>query len=152
MICLFLAGGTLHATEVFRWTDADGVVHFSQTPPPQGVDASKMQLREPEPPEPGAVTDIYDVAGQQARMQALREERERKRQERLERQRQAEKERAVRLRDAEQYRYPGWYVRPRPEPPLIPVHPIERPPPGPGEPIRPPSVIIPPGTLVPSGG
>ena len=147
---LLLVFGAAQATEVYRWTDADGVVHFSQTPPPQGADASRLTLRDPEPPAPGAETDIYDVAGQQERMQALRDERERKRQERLERQRQAERQAETHFRDAEEYRYPGWYLRPNR--PVQPLPPVQRPPAGPGDPIRPPGVIRPPSPITPRGG
>ena len=52
------------ATEVYRWTDADGVVHYSQTPPPSEANASKLSLRDPRPSDDAPVEDIYDVAGQ----------------------------------------------------------------------------------------
>lgn len=137
------------ATEVYRWTDADGVVHFSQTPPPLSADADKLVLHDPQPPGNDAVEDIYDVAGQQARMEALREERERKRQERIEQQREAESRQRAPYRQQDEYTYPGWWLRP--DPPLRPLPPIERPPTGPGDPIRPPDMIRPPSPLTPRG-
>lgn len=137
------------ATEVYRWTDAEGVVHFSQTPPPSDANASRLSLRDPRPPEDAPVEDIYDVAGQQARMQALREERERKRQERLERQREAASRQVDSYPQSEIYTYPAWWLRPRP--PVRPQPPPVRPSPGPGDAIRPPDVIRPPSPLTPKG-
>jgi hypothetical protein len=137
------------ATEVYRWTDADGVVHYSQTPPPSEANASKLSLRDPRPSDDAPVEDIYDVAGQQARMQALREERERKRQERLERQREAASRQADSYAPSEIYTYPAWWLRPRP--PVRPQPPPDRPSPGPGDAIRPPDMIKPPSPLTPKG-
>lgn len=34
---LFLAAATAGASEVFQWTDARGVTHYSETPPPAGT-------------------------------------------------------------------------------------------------------------------
>lgn len=41
LVC-FSAG----ATEVFTWTDADGVKHFSHTPPPENADAQAQEVGE----------------------------------------------------------------------------------------------------------
>jgi hypothetical protein len=49
---LFLAGLCLAwpaAAEVYRWTDADGQVHYGSRPPPQG--AQRLELPASAPPE-----------------------------------------------------------------------------------------------------
>ena len=138
--------GIVHATEIYRWTDENGVVHFSQTAPPPAQDGvSQLSLADDRPSSYDPDEDIFGVAEQEARMQALREEREQKRQERLERQ-----QAAARLQPQPQQSNQGYWDRPvywypgnRPRPPLRPMPPIERPPPGPGAPIRPPRPITP---------
>ena len=138
--------GSVHATEIYRWTDENGVEHFSQTaPPPAQAGVSRLSLADDRPGSYDPDEDIFGVAEQEARMQALREEREQKRQERLERQ-----QAAARLQAQPQQRDQGYWDRPvywypghRPRPPLRPMPPIERPPPGPGDPIRPPRPITP---------
>jgi len=57
---LLLAGTGMAATEVYRWVDADGVVHFGDRPP-EGVDARPVSVR------PNAVPSVAaKPAGPQA--------------------------------------------------------------------------------------
>ena len=136
------------ATEVYRWTDENGVVHFSQTPPPPSEsEVSKLALDDTRPADYDPEADIYGVAAQQERMKALREEMEKKRQGR---ERQAPMQNVTPYRDRTYlnypiYGYPGYY----PRPPYRPNPPIERPRPRPGDPIRPPRPIQPPSPLRP---
>jgi hypothetical protein len=44
LVLLSLAGPALAANTVYRWVDADGVVHLSSTKPPAGVDFEKLSL------------------------------------------------------------------------------------------------------------
>lgn len=37
-LCLCLCAVTVSAGQMYRWTDADGKVHFSDQPPPEGAD------------------------------------------------------------------------------------------------------------------
>ena len=66
LVVAFCAGLTLdsaRATEVYRWVDEDGVVHFSQTAPPgQETDVSKMSLADTRPSDYDPDADIYGVA------------------------------------------------------------------------------------------
>jgi len=55
ILVLFAAvlwAGALSAAEVFTWTDENGVVHYSQTPPPQGQGKT---IEAPEAYKPGSV-------------------------------------------------------------------------------------------------
>ena len=129
------------ATEVYRWVDADGVVHFSQTAPPQSVDGvSRETLHNDRPSDYDPSQDIYDVAGQRERMQALREELEAQRE--AQRQREAQAAAQQRLaRPPEQSGFPVyWGPVNRPRPPVRPKPPIERPVerPRPSVPVKPP--------------
>lgn len=50
-----LACGTVVATELYKWTDDKGVVHYSDTPPPKGKDTrQKLRLTGTESPNPAA--------------------------------------------------------------------------------------------------
>jgi len=140
------AAAPVWATEVYRWVDADGVVHFSQTAPTTAVEeVSREVVEDPVPPGYDPEQDIYDVAGQQERMQARREALERDREARRERERQAA-QRPVTSPPPVQgypvYGWPGYGPRPpgRPRPPIEP--PIEPP----VQPSRPPGTLKPPGS------
>jgi len=132
-----LAAGPACATEVYRWVDADGVVHFSQTAPAPTVEGvSRETVAGDAPPESGPDRDIYDVAGQQARMQALHAEREAQRAERRRRAQQAAAQRPA-VDEPREHGYPVYWAPPgRPRPPVRPTPPIERP--VPSVPLKPP--------------
>jgi len=54
VVLLSLAALTLmtaRADQVYRWVDAQGNVHYSQTPPPDAVTKAKLVDVEPPPPE-----------------------------------------------------------------------------------------------------
>lgn len=138
------AVSAVHAAEIYRWTDENGVVHFSQTAPPVSTEADRVELQDTRPSDFDPEADIYGVAEQEARMQALREEREQKRQERLEHQSAVQSQAPVQQYGTERRGYPAYWSPGLPaRPPLRPMPPIERPPPGPGGPIRPPRPITP---------
>jgi hypothetical protein len=47
-----LASGSVCATELYKWTDSKGVVHYSDTPPPTGADAAqRLRLNGTESPK-----------------------------------------------------------------------------------------------------
>ena len=53
LCCLLLplatqAEGEKEQAKAYRWMDKDGSVHFSSTPPPPGVKATEIELRQPE--------------------------------------------------------------------------------------------------------
>ena len=38
----FVSAGAIDAAEIYKWKDEKGVVHYSNTPPPQGTDATVL--------------------------------------------------------------------------------------------------------------
>jgi len=53
LVTAALVAGTASA-QVYRWTDKDGTVHYSEEPPPEGQPARKLELPEAERPKPGS--------------------------------------------------------------------------------------------------
>jgi hypothetical protein len=49
------ACGSVAAEQIYKWKDADGVVHYTDTPPPKGTEVDKVSVKEgPAPPAPVA--------------------------------------------------------------------------------------------------
>lgn len=70
------------AQQVYRWVDAQGNVHYSQTPPPSAVTKTTVMELAPLPPDPTGVAEQKqlmksvakaDAAKQQAAQQAAQE-------------------------------------------------------------------------------
>ncbi len=79
-LSLLLAAGAAHA-QIYRWTDANGRVNFSNSPPPQGVKSVVVDANAKEGlPEPQSA-ECHTIRCQGERM----EERQRKRQTEVER-------------------------------------------------------------------
>ncbi len=51
IILLLLLNGNPVAADLYHWTDDNGVQHYSNTPPPQGVESSILQKEIPYDPE-----------------------------------------------------------------------------------------------------
>jgi hypothetical protein len=145
---LFLAGAAA-AQEVYRWVDEDGVVNFSDTAPASaesGAEVNTLTLQDTTPMNYDPEQDIYNVAAQAERMQALRAEMEKEREARLEQQQSAPQQPASTSSSAVNYGYPyGYpaYGRPPLRPGRPPARPPERPVPEPYDtstlrPLRPP--------------
>jgi hypothetical protein len=67
-ILLLLYAVTVDA-QVYRWVDAKGTVHYSDSPPPAGVSATKLDIdTKPGAPAPDS-TDCYTVRCQGERME-----------------------------------------------------------------------------------
>lgn len=63
-----LCSAAAHA-QVYRWVDAKGTVHYSDSPPPEGVSATKLDIdTKPGAPAPDS-TDCYTVRCQGERME-----------------------------------------------------------------------------------
>ncbi|MCP1675970.1 hypothetical protein J2T57_003125 [Natronocella acetinitrilica] len=45
LVIVFLLAAPLEATTVYRWTDAQGRVHFSDERPPAGVDSERIRMQ-----------------------------------------------------------------------------------------------------------
>ena len=70
------------AGTVYTWVDAQGVTHFSETPPPDpGVQPAMIELRPP--PPPSEYDDYYSVIRQAERMERRRLENDKLEAERL---------------------------------------------------------------------
>lgn len=137
-----LSVSTAAATEVFSWVDENGVVHFSQSAPPDSVKGvEKMILEDTTPTDYDPEEDLYGVAAQAERMAALREEMAEKREDAEDRRRRVPTPQPV-VQYQNSYPYgtvPYW------RPPLRPIHPIEPPrpvDPYPSLPFRPPGSTV----------
>ena len=142
-----LPGASAWAQEVYRWVDEDGVVNFSDTAPPAADEAfATLRLEDTTPKGYDPEQDLYNVAAQAERMQALREDMERQREERRERLRDAPARSPEQYPEGVRYGYPyGYPAYARP-----PARPPERPPIGPRPPRPEPyetSTLKPPGQL-----
>lgn len=72
-IALSLAPWPLGATEVYQWTDADGVVHFSQWAPTSSEnDVNRLDVDGNPPSGYNPEEDLYNVEANQQSMDALR--------------------------------------------------------------------------------
>lgn len=133
-----LATGLAEAEEVYRWVDADGVVHFSDKPPASaqaGVTTMAVDSQPPASYDPDE--DRYNVEATAARTQALRDEQAQAREAR--RQQNATAPSVVQYPQSQAYAvdygYLPPYNRPGFRPPLRP----RPPPPSRPEPERPPT-------------
>jgi hypothetical protein len=134
------------AQEVYRWVDENGVVNFSDTAPQAAESSANVNtviLEDTTPKDYDPEADIYNVAAQAERMQALRDQMEKDREARLEQQRSAPQQPAVQYQTGVNYGYPysfPAYGRPPYRPP---ARPPSRPVPEPYETstLRPPGQI-----------
>lgn len=44
-LALLTATGAAHAQQYYKWKDADGVTHYSKTPPPEGTQADRLAVK-----------------------------------------------------------------------------------------------------------
>src|SRR5688572_21751624 len=95
-VVFLLACGASYA-QIYKWTDANGRVNFSNTPPPQGVKAVVVDPNAKEGPPAVESTECHTIRCQGERM----EERQRKRQNEVER---MAAERAAAAPKQQQYR------------------------------------------------
>jgi hypothetical protein len=130
-----IAGGPAAAQDIYRWVDEDGVVHFSDTAPgPVSGGVSTVTVEDMRSSDYDPEADIYNVAAQAERMQALREKMAKDREDRRERQRSAAAAQPP-VQASRSVGYgipPWWWDRPgtgRPPKPERPEPPIPVPPP-----------------------
>ena len=145
---LLLSPTSLFANSIFHWVDENGVHHYTESPPPSDIrDVSQVAIEDTRSSDYEPGQDIYNVAEQQERMLAIREERAEKREKYREAQERQARQRPVVVVQQTGYPYAtsGWWNRPgKPppwRPPLKPVHPIAPPvvePDPPSFPFRPP--------------
>jgi hypothetical protein len=64
-VLVALAGQSALAQTVYKWTDANGVVHFADAPPPQVKDYEKNDMpRRPAAPPPPEAADTAPATGE----------------------------------------------------------------------------------------
>jgi len=126
-----LATSPAAATEVFRWVDENGVIHFSQSAP-QGNDekVEVMTLDDSRPPGYDPEEDLYGVEAMAEEMSLLREEMAEKRDLARERQQNSAQQPVVQYQQPVQYGYPyfGYPAFPGTRPPVRPKPPRPQPP------------------------
>jgi len=110
---------TSSATEVYRWTDADGIVHFSDTRP-ENDSAETLVVRETTPEDYDPAADPYSIVNQAERLAENRERLAKEREEREEIRRERV-ERIIIYEREPDYRYRA-YFGPWYPPVLPPVH------------------------------
>lgn len=138
LVCGFAAGPAA-AQEIYRWTDENGVVNFSDTAPAdQSSGVSTVAVEDTRPSDYDPEADIYNVEAQAERMQALRDTMQKEREARLERERNAAHQQPAPGNWSTGYAVPAWWWG-RPgdgRPPRPPERPV--PEPYPTVPLRPP--------------
>jgi len=126
-----LAAITASATEVYRWVDENGVVHFSQSAPHGKVSGVDLLVLDDTPPDHDPDEDLYGVEAQAERMALLREEMAKKQELARERQRNAAQQPVAPYQQPYDYPASGYwgYPRPpyRPRPPQRPDRPVVAP-------------------------
>ncbi len=75
LLCALLAASAPAAAQIYRWTDSQGRVNFSNTAPPPGVQGTVVDANAKEGPPSPESTECYTIRCQGERL----EERERKR-------------------------------------------------------------------------
>jgi hypothetical protein len=85
--------------QVYQWKDAEGVVHFSDTPPANPASPIEVHPLPEIPPMPAGDDDYYSVVNQAQRLDEQRRQREEARRQ-AEQQRLQEERRALELEEA----------------------------------------------------
>jgi hypothetical protein len=123
---VIMAASTAAAQDIYHWVDENGVPNFSQERPPGSIqDFSELYLEDTTPIDYDPEQDIYGIEEQAERMQALREDMEKRRQENREREKYVVQQPVQQYRDPYQFYsrrlwYPPLYPKPphRPKPPI----------------------------------
>ena len=91
VVLLVFAVATIGASEVYKWVDADGVVHYSDKPPPNGQSIEIGIADDPPERDTSGSPGVYDdvIEQQRIRKESLAKERE-------------EADRALRAREEEE--------------------------------------------------
>ena len=79
-----LMAGSAGATEIFTWTDEDGVVHYSDTKPAEDQSVETLVVNRTNPPDYDPAEDPYSIANQAKRTNERWEAVEKAREERAE--------------------------------------------------------------------
>lgn len=154
----FMSAGAIEAAEIYKWKDEKGVVHYSNTPPPQGTDATVLD----ESKGKVSVVPAYKAPdGAASASDAELQDRVRRLERQLEQERAAQQQQASSQADADAYaRWREDCLAQRrtdcddPNAAAVPVYgypgpPVVRPPTRPVKPAYP--SVVPPGYTVGPG-
>ena len=88
-LLVLLPGWTVSAnpTEIYHWTDEQGVLHFSDTRPEDDTDVTTLRVQDTNPPDYVPAEDPYSIRNQAARTNAIWQELAKAREERQEKRR-----------------------------------------------------------------
>ena len=113
-----------HASDIFTWTDEDGVVHFSDSRPASLDDVATLHISDRNPPDYDPENDPYSIRNQAKRINETWTELEKAREEREEKRR----EDIARRPSSQPYYDPYYRFRDyRHYPPVRPPRPLPRP-------------------------
>ncbi len=87
-VLVLLSAGTANSSEIYQWTNEDGVVHFSDTTPENGAVVTTLRIQATNPPDYDPIDDPYSIRNQAERTNSTWTELERAREERQEKRRE----------------------------------------------------------------
>jgi hypothetical protein len=102
-----------NASDIYRWVDGDGVVHFSDTAPVENDEVERLRVNNSNPPGYDPADDPYSIRNQAERMGETWSRLEERREERKEeRRKEAARQPVVVYEPYYPYRYyrPGYFV------------------------------------------
>ena len=99
LVLLSACAASANASEIYQWTDEDGVVHFSDMRPGDGAVVTTLRFQDANPPDYDPIDDPYSIRKQAERINATWTELEKAREERQEKRRE-EAERNLRYAPA----------------------------------------------------
>ncbi|MDH3441118.1 MAG: DUF4124 domain-containing protein [Gammaproteobacteria bacterium] len=103
-IVVTLVSQRAYCTDIYRWVDDEGIVHFSDTRPNDDADVRMLRVNVSNPPGYGPAQDRYSIVNQAKRMNnkwsELADERERRAEKR--------RESAPQFVQYQPQRYDGW--------------------------------------------
>lgn len=105
------------ASDIYRWIDDDGIVHYSDTAPADDTAAERLRVDVANSPDYDPADDPYSIRKQAERIGETWSRLEERREERREKRREAAERQPVYVyRPNDPYRYyaPGYYVPGRP--------------------------------------
>ena len=123
LLATLTVAATVEATEIYKWVDEAGVVHFSDTKPADVASVESLRVRQTNAPEYNPADDPYSIRNQAKRVGETWDRLEKERDERQEKRREEALRQPVYVYQPydsyySHYRYP--YYRPGIRPPSRP--------------------------------
>jgi hypothetical protein len=105
------------ASEIYHWTDEEGVLHFSDSRPDDGALVTTIYVEDRNPPDYDPASDPYSIRKQAERTNAMWAELEKAKEDRQEKRREAQRKARVVPSPYDPYAYyyrPGYFTMARP--------------------------------------